>query len=131
MADGAIVKNWNEIVGAAIAQHSHPEKISYPSRDRTNGLLHLRVDGSSMATQLQHLTPQLIERINAHFGFAAVKRLRFIHGPFPKKIDGISHRSRPNMSEKRREELDQLLSPVNDPQIKSALERLGRVITEN
>ena len=64
-----------------IAKHSRPDRISYANRERHSGLLHLRVDHSAMATELQHLEPQLLERINGYFGFKAVAKMRFIHGP--------------------------------------------------
>ena len=92
LADGAISRDWPSIAGNAIATHSQPEKITYPGRERTGGMLHLRIDNSAMATQLQHLEPQFLERINAYFGYRAVARLRLFHGPLPKA--GLSPRQR-------------------------------------
>ena len=84
LADGAIAREWREIVGSMISSHSQPERISYQDSNRHNGILHLRVDHSAMATELQHLEPQLLERINGYFGFKAVARMHFIHGPLAK-----------------------------------------------
>ena len=84
LADGTVAKEWCQIVGPMIAKHSRPDRISYANRERHSGLLHLRVDHSAMATELQHLEPQLLERINGYFGFKAVAKMRFIHGPLLK-----------------------------------------------
>jgi hypothetical protein len=129
MADGVIARDWRSIVGEAIAKHSQPEKISYPGRERAGGLLHLRVDNSAMATQLQHLEPQLVERINGHFGYRAVARLRFIHGPLPEPVTRVrTSKPLPDLSPARRQSLDATLKGVDDPDLAAALERLGRAI---
>ncbi len=131
LADGVIARDWNAIVGDAIATHSQPEKIAYAWRKRTNGILHLRVDNSAMATQLQHLEPQLLERINGHFGYQAVTRLRFLHGPLPKAALSPRQRKQAVPSESRQRELAKTLEGIEDPELRQALEKLGRVLPEN
>lgn len=131
LADGVIARDWRTIVGEAIAKHSQPEKISYAGRERSGGLLHLRVDNSAMATQLQHLEPQLIERINSHFGYRAVARLRYIHAPLPEPaLTGRAKRPEPALTPARRQALAAALSGVDDPDLLAALERLGRAIAD-
>jgi hypothetical protein len=128
MADGSIIHDWPAIAGTAIAMHSQPEKVTYPSRERTGGLLHLRVDNSAMATQLQHLEPQLLERINSHFGYRAVARLRFIHGPLPKPAIITRTAKTHTPSPERKRELAQTLDSVDDPDLRRALEKLGEAL---
>jgi len=70
---GSILTDWVDVVGAEIAAKSCPEKIS---RD---GVLTLRVDGS-VAVEIQHLEPQILERIASHFGYRAVTRIRIRQG---------------------------------------------------
>ena len=127
MAEGTIARDWAAIVGDAIAKHSQPDRISYPNRERTGGLLHLRVDNSAMATQLQHLEPQLVERINGHFGYRAVARLRYIHGPLPTQAARVKKPVPPPTPEQARRLADTLGS-VDDPDLRAALERLGRAM---
>ncbi|MGO9392701.1 DUF721 domain-containing protein, partial [Rhodoblastus sp.] len=43
----------------------------------------LRVSGG-MAIEIQHMAPQLIERVNAHLGWRAVGRLAIRQGPLQK-----------------------------------------------
>lgn len=130
MADGAIVRDWPTIAGEAIAKHSQPEKITYPGRERSGGMLHLRVDNSAMATQLQHLEPQLLERINGHFGYRAVARLRFIHGPLPKPFVTARKAKTHETSPARKRELAHTLDSVDDPELRRALEKLGEALPE-
>jgi hypothetical protein len=129
LADGVIARDWAAIVGEVIARHSQPDRITYPGRERTGGLLHLRVDNSAMATQLQHLEPQLVERINAHFGYRAVAKLRYLHAPLPAPtLGGRAKRAPHEPTAASRKALDATLAGVDDPDLLAALERLGRAI---
>ena len=130
LADGTIARDWPAIAGDAIAAHSQPEKITYAGRERTDGLLHLRIDNSAMATQLQHLEPQFLERINGHFGYKAVARLRFLHGPLPKAALSPRQQKSSALSVERLRRLSDTLDGIKDPELRQALEQLGRVLPE-
>lgn len=70
----SVLTNWSEIVGQELAAKCCPEKIS------REGVLTLRVDGP-VALEIQHLEPQLLERIATHFGYRAVVRISIRQGP--------------------------------------------------
>ncbi|MEE2694369.1 MAG: DUF721 domain-containing protein [Pseudomonadota bacterium] len=72
----SILTNWSEIVGEEMASRSCPEKIS------KGGVLTVRVEGS-FALELQHIEPQLLDRIATHFGHKAVSRISLRQGPMP------------------------------------------------
>jgi len=126
-ADGAIVADWSAIVGDRLAGHSAPEKVDFPRGDRTDGTLTLRVDASGLATELQHLAPQLIERINGFFGYAAISRLRFVHGPLPDR-PAPSRRDRPPPSPSAIHAAADSVADVEDDSLREALDRLGRSV---
>ena len=130
LADGTISRDWPAIAGDAIAAHSQPEKITYTGRERTGGLLHLRIDNSAMATQLQHLEPQFLERINSHFGYRAVARLRFLHGTLSKATLPVRQRKFRALSAEHQSRLSNALDGIKDPELRQALEQLGRVLPE-
>ncbi len=127
LADGAIVHHWQTIVGERFAALTAPEKLVFPTGARHGGTLHLRVASGGIATQLQHLEPLLVERVNSYFGYQAVARLHFKQGlisaageapaPEPKPLDA-------------REEagLAACLDVVEDPDLKAVLESLGRSV---
>lgn len=79
-AEAAIVTRWNEIVGRPLADHTRPSRVVFPRGKRRDGTLHLTVSGA-FATEVQHLSPQIVERINGYFGYGAVARLQLHHGP--------------------------------------------------
>lgn len=78
----AIVSHWAEIVGPAYARHSMPEGLSFPHGKRSGGTLKVLVTGA-FAPMLRHVEPQVVERANRFFGYAAVTRLALRHGDLP------------------------------------------------
>ena len=128
-ADGAILKDWPTIAGEHLARHSLPEKVFYPKGARTGGILHLRIDNGSMATELQHLEPLLIERINGYFGFSAVDRLKITQGPLPETAAKPA-RVRRRLDKADQEDLARSLISVDDAELRHALEALGRAVKE-
>ncbi len=78
-AEAGILTDWPAIVGDHLARHTMPEKIAFARGARSAGTLHI-VTESAFAPELQHLEPQVIERINGYFGYGAVARLLIHHG---------------------------------------------------
>ena len=76
-ATAQLLADWDTIMGPAIAAISVPRKLF-------SGSLTIACSGP-IAMELQHLAPQIIERINVHFGQTLVTRLRFAQdlGPRP------------------------------------------------
>lgn len=126
-ADGAILKDWAVIAGDHLAGHSQPEKITYPAGAGDDGTLHLRIDNGSMATELQHLEPLLIERINGYFGFKAIGRLRITQGPLPETGEKPAWTPRPLKAEEETDLAESLIE-VDDEDLRRALKALGRAV---
>jgi hypothetical protein len=126
-ADGMMFAHWPTIVGERLSAMCLPEKVVYPSRTRSGGTLRLRVATGGLALELQHLQPQLIERINSYFGYEAVARLQFLHGPLPKQRKRASAAVRPLTAEENRRLAD-LVSGIDDADLRQALEDCGRAV---
>ena len=82
MAFGTLITDWATIMGPELARSTLPQKLAFPPGQKEGATLHLKVSGSA-ALDVQHAEPQLIERINAFFGYRAVARIRLIQGPIP------------------------------------------------
>jgi hypothetical protein len=123
----AIVTEWEKIVGPVLARSTMPERIAYAQGERSEGTLHLRVGNASLALELQHLEPQMIERINGHFGYRAVAKVRLIQGPV-KRIEAPKPKPRPALPAEKRQALDRRLGAIDDPDLKAALRGLGEAI---
>jgi hypothetical protein len=84
-AAATLAADWPAIVGPALSEHTLPLRVVFPRGARNQGVLHLRVASGAFALQLQHLEPLIIERVNGHFGYAAVARLALAQGPVPRR----------------------------------------------
>lgn len=127
LADGAIVHHWQAIVGERFAALTAPEKLVFPTGARSGGTLHLRVAGGGIATQLQHLEPLLVERINRHFGYQAVARLHFKQGPVAGAADSPAAKP-PALDADEEAALAACLDVVDDPDLRAVLQSLGRSV---
>ena len=130
-AEGAIVTDWPRIVGPHLARHTAPERIVYGAASRREGVLHLRTDSGALATELQHLEPQLAERINTYFGYRAVARLRLVRGPIVHAANEPKPQFPPpdaDLAADQVADLAERLAGIEDPELRAALESLGRVV---
>ncbi len=123
-AEGGLAADWPGIVGAELATRCRPGKLAFArAAERRDGTLTLRVE-APFATEVQHLAPQIMERINGYFGYRAVARLRLKQVPYrpgPK-------RGRTAPDPEITPELAARLEAVEDPELRSALGRLGRAL---
>lgn len=126
-AEPALIQGWGEIVGPELAAQSSPIRL-VPAKDGNGGTLHVRVSGP-LALELQHLQPQVLQRVNGYFGYRAVSRLALRQAP-----TGTPRRQPPPgrkpvaLTANQQAELDAQLSTVTDPELRDALSRLGRQV---
>jgi hypothetical protein len=126
LAEAKLLTEWPTIVGPGLARRCQPIRLGR-STDRQGGVLVLHVAGTA-ALELQHSEPQLLERINGFFGYAAVSRLRLIQAPPPASR---SRRARPlerSMSAAEEAELADAVRDIPDPGLRGALQGLGRAL---
>lgn len=131
----ALLTDWSSIVGADIASFTAPERLKWPrgvdafddveagNERRPGATLVVRVDGPR-AIELQHRARQIIERINASFGYRAVAELRFVQAP----IGGAPSPSRQPPLPSPRPDVESgyppELSAIEDEGLRNALTRL-------
>lgn len=118
----AVVTRWAEIVGERYAEVSAPESIRFPVGKRAGGTLELSVSGAH-APLIQHVLPQIVERVNRFFGYAAVARVKLRHGLPPARRDPLPARPA-NPADAPR--LGQELRGIADPELAEVLANLAR-----
>lgn len=121
-----IIARWPDIVGSALADCSLPERLTFPRDDRHGGSLYIRVQGS-MAVELQHFEPMVIDRINSYYGYRAVERLIYRHGSVPVRSQKARH-ALPDLTDSQENYLKDHLEGVKTPELHQALYRLGREV---
>ena len=82
---------------------------------------------SSIALDLQHRAPLVIERINLFFGRTLVTRLVLVQGPLPLAAPPATAIPEALAPEEAKA-LDRRLGDVADPELRAALAALGRLV---
>lgn len=125
-ATARLALDWPQVVGPALAAVTAPERLSGGKGAR---VLTIRAAGP-VALELQHLAPQLIERINAHLGPGAVARLRFIQSApgfaETQAQAALPPRRAPDPQALAR--MEAALAEVPEGPLREAMARLGRAI---
>jgi hypothetical protein len=125
-AQGELVLQWGDLVGASMAALSKPLKLVWPrgknSGTAGGGLLHIKAD-PSVALELAMLEPVLMARISTLFGWQAVSKLKIISGRVvPDELPA------PRVAVQPSEALQARLSDVEDDALRAALLRLGAAV---
>lgn len=123
LAFGSLINDWPSIVGHQLSLRTAPDKLSFPRGKREDAVLHIRAMGA-IALELQHLEPQIVERINSFFGYRAVAKIKLIHAA-PVTIQKPVVRPRDLTMD---EELSVMTTAatVEDEELRATLERFGR-----
>jgi hypothetical protein len=88
--------------------------------------LKLRV-AAAKGIEIQHRAPLVIERINLFFGRAVVERLALVQAPLPLSSPPPPAPARA-LARGEAAALDRQLDGIADPQLRAALDRLGRAV---
>lgn len=119
----SVVTRWEEIVGKKHAALTAPELIRFPQGRRSGGTLQLIV-ASGHAPMVQHIIPEIIERVNRFFGYEAVIRVALRQGEV--KASEPVDRPPPAMLRPVPTELGAGLREVSDPELRAVLESMAR-----
>ncbi len=121
-----LITDWPAIVGEKLAQQTAPQKIVFPRGATTGALLHIRVS-QGFALELQHIAPQVIDRINLFFGYRAISDLRYLQAPIMprKRRRRVKAQHLSDIEEAR---LRHDLAKIVDPGLRETLTTLGRAI---
>ncbi|MEM9049855.1 MAG: DciA family protein [Pseudomonadota bacterium] len=146
LTETRIVTQWTEIVGALAGAVTMPVGISRRGRS-LGGTLELRA-APGRGPEVEMMAPQIVERVNACFGYRAVARIRLVQdGPSgfaepaaafdpagaPEGLGGNAPGAdRPGEPppETRRHVAD-TVAGIDDPDLRHALERLGLAIAQS
>jgi hypothetical protein len=78
-ASTRVLTFWGSIVGENLAKQCLPVRVDYPkSAGNTNGKLIIAADNGPISTELHHMQPEIIQNVNAFFGYRAVASVKII-----------------------------------------------------
>ncbi len=125
----SIVSRWDEIVGPRYAAVSAPESIRFPIGKKADGTLELIVEGAH-APMMQHVFPEIIERINRFFGYQAVAKIKMRQGRIASPQPIAPPRVAP-MLKPLPMELGDSLREIADPELYAVLESLAKSLAKS
>ncbi|MGH1417820.1 MAG: DUF721 domain-containing protein [Hyphomicrobiaceae bacterium] len=128
----SLLTDWPNIVGQDLAQYTIPDRLKWPRQvdaygdleeggaGRPGATLMLRVD-PARALDIQYEATQLIDRINAYFGYSAIAEIRILQAPVEPLQNQPVNSPKPTLLDDR-PIAD--LSGVEDEDLRHALQRL-------
>ncbi len=142
----ALLTDWATIAGADLARYTSPDRLKWPRAtagsegesgpQRQGATLVLRVD-LGRGIDVQYKARQIIERINAHFGYRAVAEIRIIQAPVDGALEGAvparDERAPPRVQRRPfdRSATAPLLAAIPDEGLRAALERMQAGLSRN
>ncbi len=120
----SVVTRWPEIVGEHHSKVCVPEAIRFPPGEKEDGILQLVVLPAH-APLIQHVIPEIIERVNRFFGYSAVARVKLRQGAVKPPSDQERAKAPPSLKPIPME-LGDSLRDVGDPELRTVLESLAR-----
>ncbi|WP_295812138.1 DUF721 domain-containing protein [uncultured Nitratireductor sp.] len=123
-----LVQSWSEIVGERLALSTRPEKLVWPRRRHEDdpfepATLVIACEGAA-ALRLQHETGEVIGRVNAFLGFAAVGRLKIVQKPVAQPPTRRPPIARP-LTGSENARIERLIEGVEDEGLRDSLQKLG------
>ena len=120
----SVVTRWPEIVGPRHAPVCMPEAIRFPPGEKSDGILQLVVVPAH-APLIQHVIPEIMERVNRFFGYKAVARVKLRQGAV-KPPSAEAPQTAPPSLKPIPMELGESLRDIGDPELRTVLESLAR-----
>lgn len=123
----SIVTRWAEIAGERYASLSMPESIRFPAGKKEKGTLSLTVM-SGHAPIIQHVIPEIIERVNRFFGYEAVVKIAIHPGEVTRPAPGRYSPAADRLAEERPvpAEIGDSLREIADPELRTVLEAMAQ-----
>ena len=116
----SIVSRWPEIVGEKLSRASTPESIRFPVGQKKDGTLTLTVRGAH-APMMQHVIPDIVERVNRFFGYDAIARITIRQG----EVAAAPARRVAPVAQPVPVEMGEGLKRIADPELRAVLESLA------
>ena len=125
-----LVQAWEEVVGPALGQQSRPLKLLWPRRAHEDdpfqpATLIIACQGFT-AMRMQHETGEIISRVNAFLGFAAVGRIKIEQKPVTQPV--VKRRELPPVDAATVAKISHSVENIDDDSLRDALQRLGQSI---
>jgi hypothetical protein len=119
---------WPEIIGEKYAQSSRPLTVTWPRAytphtQFQSGCLTIASENSAIL-ELQHQTPQLIEKINKYFGYCVINSIK-IKQTSLEKFKNRPVKTAPKISLEQEKSVKKIVDLIENEDLKKSLQQLG------
>lgn len=130
-----LLADWQHIIGETMARFVLPQRLIFAKGARDNGTLELLTSNGAIALEVQQMSPQIIEKVNVYFGYAAVAKLKIVQNSAP-EIFPVAKNTSENVKKNlvsTSEEIyiTNIIKDINDENLRHCLEKLGRYVLSN
>lgn len=131
-AEARVLTDWPAIAGEALSAVCTPLKVSYSGKSFGATLI-VQAEGAR-AAEVEMTGPRLVERVNAHYGYRAVARVKVVQTG--RRAPAGLAEAAPGFARRPAADPDRApvaaapeIDGVSDPGLRAALERLGRRVS--
>ena len=124
-----LISHWHDIVGDTAAW-CRPTDIHFPRGNSNNGTLKLQIT-SGRGPQAQAMSAQIIDQVNAAFGYQAVGRITLVQNLPPSRPETPPKKPTTISDAPDIWTLDEKLKHIKSPELRAALRRLGGPVGED
>ena len=123
-----LISAWSEIAGLRLQDVTRPERLVWAAQRSDNDPFEpatlIVACEAAAALRLQHQTSELIGRVNAFFGFAAVDRIKIVQKAVTR--DRVDRRPvLRNLVPQEQERVEEMVSRIDDPKLRKALQEFA------
>lgn len=119
-----LVAAWGEITGPGLRDLTRPEKLVWPARrdegDPFEPATLVIACEAVAALRLQHQTGELLARVNAFFGFAAVARIKIVQKAVNQHRPDRKPKLR-DLAPAEHQRVADMVARIEDPRLQKAL----------
>jgi hypothetical protein len=141
-ASSEVITRWPDFIGAQLAPHTRALQLKWPARHakagidepetitpnvKTGATLIVAASGG-VAIEIQHMAPQIIQRINAALGWKCIEKLALRQQPVSSMIAPVKRPAPLLAAEIAR--LEATTQKIDDENLRHALLRLGKGVFE-
>lgn len=114
--EARVLKSWSECVGPRIARHANAERL-------IGSTLYCVVSSAPWMSELNYQKRLIIDSINSSLGAEAITEIVFKAGKVSTTVEKASPKRPRKLSAEKRRFIDETVSKVEDPGLRSAIRR--------
>ena len=118
-----LILHWRDIVGD-LSEWCRPASIQFTRDSRNNGTLKLQI-ASGRGPQAQVMSQQIIDSVNAAYGYQAINRITLVQSLAPIRERPKAQKPSTISDAEDIWALDEKLKDIKSPELRAALRRLG------